>query len=60
MLAYKSEIRPKNHLPHAKSDCIGFKITSGIPVVSYVSYGFQESENTASDDCVRKCWYILN
>ena len=44
MLAYKSEIRPKNHLPHAKSDCIGFKITSGIPVVSYVSYGSRKAE----------------
>ena len=60
MLAYKSEIWPKNHLPHTKSDYIGFKITSGIPVVSYVSYGFQESENTVSDGYISKCWYILN
>ena len=33
MLVYKSEIWPKNHLPHTKSDCIGFKIASGIPVM---------------------------
>ena len=33
---------PKYHLPHTKSDCIGFRITSGIPVVSYVSYVVQE------------------
>ena len=45
----------KNHLPHTKSDCIGFRITSGIPVVSYVSYVIQEGENTASDGCIRKC-----
>ena len=44
MLVYKSEIWPKNHLPHTKCDCIGFRITSGIPVVSYV---IQEGENTA-------------
>ena len=25
MLVYKSEIWPKNHLPHTKSNCIGFK-----------------------------------
>ena len=31
ILVYKSEIWPKNHLPHTKSDCIGFRITSGIP-----------------------------
>ena len=37
MLVYKSAIWPKNHLPHTKSNCIGFKITSGIPVMSYVS-----------------------
>ena len=49
MLVYKSEIWPKNHLPHTKSDCIGFEITSGIPVVSYVSYRVEESENTDSD-----------
>ena len=53
MLVYKSEIWPKNHLPLTKSDCIGFRITSGIPVVSYVSYVIQESENTASDGCIR-------
>ena len=34
LLVYKSEIWPKNHLPLTKSDCIGFRITSGIPVVS--------------------------
>ena len=45
----------KNHLPHTKSDCIGFRITSGIPVVSYVSYVIQEGENTASDGYIRKC-----
>ena len=55
MLVYKSEIWPKNHLPHTKSDCIGFKIASGIPVISYVSYWVQEGENTASDGCIRKC-----
>ena len=49
MLVYKSQIWPKNHLPHTKSDCIGFEITAGIPVVSYVSYRVEESENTASD-----------
>ena len=48
-MVYKSAIWPKNHLPHPKSDCIGFRITSGIPVVSYVSYVIQEGENTASD-----------
>ena len=37
----------KIHLPHTKSDCIGFRITSGIPVVSHVSYVIQEGENTA-------------
>ena len=52
ILVYKSEIWPKNHLPHTKSDCIGFRITSGIPVVSYV---IKEGENTASDGCIRKC-----
>ena len=26
----------KNHLTHTKSDCIGFRITSAIPVVSFV------------------------
>ena len=55
LLVYKSEIWPKNHLPHTKSDCIGFRITSGIPVVSHVSYVIQEGENTASDGCIRKC-----
>ena len=35
MLIYKSEIWPKNYLPPTKSDCIGFRITSDIPVVSY-------------------------
>ena len=55
MLVYKSEIWPKNHLPHTKCDCIGFRITSGIPVVSYVSYVIQEGKNTASDGCIRKC-----
>ena len=30
MLVYKSEIWPKNYLPHTKSDCIGFRITSQI------------------------------
>ena len=45
----------KNHLPHTKSDCIGFRITSGIPVVSHVSYVIQEGENTAPDGCIRKC-----
>ena len=30
------KIWPKNYLPPTKSDCIGFRITSGIPVVSYV------------------------
>ena len=40
---------------HTKCDCIGFRITSGIPVVSYVSYVIQEGENTASDGCIRKC-----
>ena len=38
-----------------KSDCIAFRITSGIPVVSYVSHVIQEGENTASDGCIRKC-----
>ena len=51
----KSKIWPKIHLPPTKSDCIGFRITSGIPVVSYVSYMIQEIENTASDGCIRKC-----
>ena len=60
MLVYKSEIWPKNCLPHTKSDCIGFRITSDIPVVSYVSYVVQEGENTVTDGCIRKCWYILN
>ena len=55
ILVYKSAIWPKNHLPHTKSDCIGFRITSGIPVVSYVSRVIQEGENTASDGCIRKC-----
>ena len=55
ILVYKSEIWPKNHLPHTKSDCIGFRITSVIPVASYVSYVIQEGENTASDGCIRKC-----
>ena len=55
ILVYKSKIWPKIHLPPTKSDCIGFRITSGIPVVSYVSYMIQESENTASDGCIRKC-----
>ena len=55
LLVYKSEIWPKNHLPHTKSDCIGFRITSGIPVVSHVSYVIQDGENTASDGCIRKC-----
>ena len=55
ILVYKSEIWPKNHLPHTKSDCIGFRITSGIPVVSHVSYVIQEGENTAPDGCIRKC-----
>ena len=55
ILVYKSEIWPKNHLPHTKSDSIGFRITSGIPVVSYVSYVIQEGENTASHGCIRKC-----
>ena len=32
----KHEIWPENHLTHTKSDCIGFKITSAIPVVSFV------------------------
>ena len=58
MLVYKSEIWPKNCLPHTKSDCIGFRITSDIPVVSYVSYVVQEGENTVTDGCIRKCWYI--
>ena len=60
MLVYKSEIWPKSHLPHTKSDCIGFRITSGIPVVLYVSYVIQEGKNTASDGCIRKLSYILN
>ena len=51
-MVYKSEIWPKNHLPHTKSDCIGFRITSGIPVVSHVSYVIQEGENTAPDGCI--------
>ena len=55
ILVYKSEIWPKHHLPHTKSDCIGFRITSGIPVVSYVSHVIQEGENTASDGYIRKC-----
>ena len=54
MLVYKSEIWPKNHLPLTKSDCIGFRITSGIPVVLNVSYGIQEGKNTASDGYIRK------
>ena len=45
----------KNHLAHIKCVCICFRITSGIPVVSYVSYVIQEGENTASDGCIRKC-----
>ena len=32
----KHEIWPENHLTHTKSDCIGFRITSAIPVVSFV------------------------
>ena len=44
MFVYKSEIWPKNHLPLTKSDCIGFRITSGIPVVLNVSYGIQEGK----------------
>ena len=44
MLVYNYEIWPKNHLPYVKSDCIGFKITSGIPVVSYVSFVVQEGQ----------------
>ena len=55
MFVYKSEIRPKNHLPLTKSDCIGFRIISGIPVVLNVSYGIQEGKNTASDGYIRKC-----
>ena len=47
MLVYKSEIWPQNHLPCTKSDCIGFRITSGISVVSYASYVVQEGQNTA-------------
>ena len=53
MLVYKSEIWPKNHLPLTKSDCIGFRITSGIPVVLNVSYGIQEGKNIASDGYIR-------
>ena len=45
---------PKNCLPHTKSDCIGFRITSDIPVVSYVSYVVQEGENTVTDGCIRE------
>ena len=55
MLVYKSGIWPKYYLPHTKSDCIDFRITSGIPVVSYTSYVVQESQNTATDGCIRKC-----
>ena len=55
MFVYKSEIWPRNYLPHTKSDCIGFRITSDIPVVSYVSYVVQEGENTATVGCIRKC-----
>ena len=44
MFVYKSEIWPKNHLPLTKSDCIGFRIISGIPVVLNVSYGIQEGK----------------
>ena len=60
MFVYKSEIWPRNYLPHTKSDCIGFRITSDIPVVSYVSYVVQEGENTATDCCIMKCSYIPN
>ena len=49
MLVYKSEIWPKNHLPCTKSDCIGFRITFAISVVSYASYVVQEGQNTATD-----------
>ena len=55
ILVYKSEIWSKNHLPCTKSDCIGFRITSGIPVVSYASYVAQEGQNTATGGCIRKC-----
>ena len=30
------ETWPKNHLPLTKSDCTGFRITSGVPVMSHV------------------------
>ena len=55
MWVYKSEIWPKNHLLHTKSDCIGFRITSGTPGVLYVSYVIQEGKNTASDGYIREC-----
>ena len=55
MFVYKSEIWPRNYLQHTKSDCIGFRITSDIPVVSYVSYVVQEGENAATVGCIRKC-----
>ena len=49
------KLGPKIHLPCTKSDCIGFRITSGISVVSYASYVVQEGQNTATDGCIRKC-----
>ena len=47
------ETWPKYHLPLTKSDCTGFRITSGVPVVSSVSNVVQEGENTASGGCIR-------
>ena len=45
----------KINLPLTKSDCIGFRITSGTPGVLYVSYVIQEGKNTASDGYIREC-----
>ena len=44
---------------HTKSDCRGFRITSGVPLVSSVSSGGPEVRNTASGGCIRTCWYFL-
>ena len=44
MFVYKSEIWPKNHLPLTKSDCIGFRIISGIPVVLMCHMGSRKEK----------------
>ena len=58
MLVYNPEIWPENSLQPTKSDCIGFRITSSIAVITGVVYGPQQACNSPSGGSLKVCSYF--